>query len=139
MTTTNSALLPLAERGWRQGFGNLFRNENNLRWGRNRWIISALIWLAVLNGFVFLVAYGEADSGSSTPAEIAAECIAIFMTFGTIATAVGVITGVQGAIIREKQLGTSAWVLSKPVSRSALVLSKLLSHSLGYLVVPLLV
>jgi ABC-2 type transport system permease protein len=137
MTTTNSALLPLPERGWQRGFGNLFRNENNLRWGRNRWIISALIWLAVLNGFVFLVAYGEADSGSSTPAEIAAECIAIFLTFGTIATAVGVITGVQGAIIREKQLGTAAWVLSKPVSRSAFVLAKIVSYSLAYLMLPL--
>ena len=138
MTTANNTLQPVLERGWRQGFGNLFRNENNLRWGKNRWILSALIWLAILNGFVFLVAYGEADSGRLTPAEIAAECLAVFMTFGTIATAVGVVTGVQGAIIREKQLGTAAWVLSKPVSRSAFVLAKLLSHSLTYLTLPLI-
>jgi ABC-2 type transport system permease protein len=138
MVTANSTLQPVVERGWRRGFGNLFRNENNLRWGKNRWILSALIWLAILNGFIFLIAYGEADSGRSTPAEIAAECIAIFMTFGTIATAVGVVTGVQGAIIREKQLGTAAWVLSKPVSRSAFVLAKMLSHSLAYLILPLI-
>jgi ABC-2 type transport system permease protein len=139
MTTANNALQPVLERGWRRGFGNLFRNENSLRWGRNRWVLSALIWLALLNGLIFLVSYGEADSGHLTSEKIAAEAIAVFMNFCTIATAVGVITGVQGAIIREKQLGTAAWVLSKPVSRSAFVLSKLLSHSLGYLVVPLLV
>ena len=138
MTTANNTMLPVLERGWRRGFGNLFHNENNLRWGRNRWILPALIWLAILNGFIFLVAYGEADSGRLTPAEIAAEGIAIFMTFGTIATAVGVVTGVQGAIIREKQLGTAAWVLSKPVSRSALVLAKMLSYSIAFLVLPLL-
>jgi ABC-2 type transport system permease protein len=138
MTTANNTLRPVLERGWRRGFTNLFRNENNLRWGRNRWILSAVIWLAILNGFIFLVAYGEADGGRSTPAEIAAEAIAIFMTFGTIATAVGVVTGVQGAIIREKQLGTAAWVLSKPVSRSAFVLAKMLSYFLAYLILPLI-
>lgn len=139
MATANNTLQPVFERGWRRGFGNLFRTENNLRWGKNRWILSALIWLAILNGFIFLVAYGEADSGRLTPAEIAAECLAVFMTFGTIATAVGVVTGVQGAIIREKQLGTAAWVLSKPVSRSAFVLAKLFSHSITFLALPLLV
>jgi ABC-2 type transport system permease protein len=138
MTTASNTLQHVLERGWRRGFGNLFRSENNLRWGRNRWMLSALIWLVILNGFVFLVAYGEADSGRLTPAEIAAESTAIFMTFGTIAAAVGVITGVQGAVIREKQLGTAAWVLSKPVSRSALVLAKMLSYSIAFLLLPLL-
>ena len=138
MTTANNTLQPVLERGWRRGFGNLFRSENSLRWGRNRWVLSALIWLAILNGFIFLIAYGEADSGRLTPAEIAAESIAIFLTFGTIATAVGVVTGVQGAIIREKQLGTAAWVLSKPVSRSAFVLAKILSYSIAFLAMPLL-
>jgi len=138
MTTANNILQPVLERGWRRGFSNLLRNENSLRWGRNRWILSALIWLGILNGFIFLVAYGEAEGGRLTPAEIAAESLAVFMTFGTIATAVGVVTGVQGAIIREKQLGTAAWVLSKPASRSAFVLAKLLSYSLAFLVLPLL-
>jgi ABC-2 type transport system permease protein len=138
MTTTNHILQPVLAQGWRRGFGNLFRNENNLRWGKKRWMLSALIWLAILNGFIFLVAYGEADSGHSTPAEIAAEGVAIFMTFGTIATAVGVVTAVQGTIIHEKQLGTAAWVLSKPVSRHAFVLAKMFSYSLAYLALPLL-
>ena len=138
MTTATNTLVPIAGRSWLRGFGNLFRNENNLRWGRYRWILSVLIWLVILNGFIFLVAYGEADSGKSTPSEIAEEGIAIFMTFGTIATAVGVITAVQGAIIHEKQLGTAAWVLSKPASRNAFVLAKLLSYALAYLLVPLI-
>ena len=138
MATANNALQPVLARGWRRGFSNLFRSENSLRWGKNRWILTALIWLVILNGFVFLVAYGEADGGRLTPAEIAAECLAIFMTFGTIAAAVGVVTGVQGAVIREKQLGTAAWVLSKPASRSAFVLAKMLSYSIAFLAMPLL-
>ena len=73
MATPSNTLQPIIERGWRRGFSNLFRSENGLRWGKNRWIISVLIWLVILNGFVFLVAFSEAESGVSTPAEIAAE------------------------------------------------------------------
>jgi ABC-2 type transport system permease protein len=61
------------------------------------------------------------------------------MNFCASASAVGVITGEQGVIIREKQLGTAAWVLSKPVSRRAFVLAKMMSQALAYLILPLIV
>jgi ABC-type Na+ transport system ATPase subunit NatA len=38
----------------------------------------------------------------------------------------------QGAIVREKQLGTAAWILSKPVSRSAFVLAKFVAYTVGF-------
>ena len=133
MAIANNSLLPVMKRGWRRGFRNLFRNENNLRWGGRRWVTAALTWIAILNGFVLLVALANAQAGSMTPAAIASDCAQVFVSIGAIATAIGVIVGVQGSIVREKQLGTAAWILSKPVSRSAFVLAKLFSHSWSFL------
>jgi ABC-2 type transport system permease protein len=39
---------------------------------------------------------------------------------------------VQSAIVGEKQLGTAAWVMSKPASRSAFILAKTLASAIGY-------
>jgi ABC-2 type transport system permease protein len=41
----------------------------------------------------------------------------------------------QDAIIDEKKSGTAAWVLSKPVSRPAFVLSKLIANSVSALLI----
>jgi len=68
MAITISSLRPVAERGWVRGFGNLLRKENNLHWGGLRWVMPALVWLVILNGFMFLVAYSTADGGGVTPA-----------------------------------------------------------------------
>ena len=46
----------------------------------------------------------------------------------------GVIVLAQSRIIGDKQLGTAAWLLSKPLSRSAYLLSKLLADGVGILV-----
>lgn len=133
MTTANSALHPVVERGWRRGFRNLLRNENDLRWSRRRWLAPALIWIAILNGFVLLVALANAQDSSMSPAAIASDCAQVFVSIGALATAIGVVVGVQGSIVRERQLGTAAWVLSKPVSRRAFILAKLLSHGFTFL------
>jgi ABC-2 type transport system permease protein len=47
---------------------------------------------------------------------------------------VGAVISSQGAIIQEKQMGTAAWILSKPVSRSAFILAKLIAHASAFLV-----
>jgi ABC-2 type transport system permease protein len=52
-----------------------------------------------------------------------------------MALAIGAIVLVQDAIIAERQMGVTEWLLSKPVSRPAYVLSKLLAHGLGVLVI----
>ena len=45
--------------------------------------------------------------------------------------AVGVVVIMQDAIVGEKKEGTAAWVLSKPLTRPAFVISKLISNSIG--------
>jgi ABC-2 type transport system permease protein len=50
-----------------------------------------------------------------------------------ITIAMGVVILGQGALIDEKQSGTAAWVLSKPISRTAFILAKVFSYSIGVL------
>jgi ABC-type transport system involved in multi-copper enzyme maturation permease subunit len=78
----------------------------------------------VLNGLVALAAFSKtAQLGGPGPATGLQAFFAISPLFGPI----GVAVLAQGAIVGEKQSGTAAWVLSKPVSRSAFILAKLLT------------
>jgi ABC-2 type transport system permease protein len=52
---------------------------------------------------------------------------------GAFATDIGIVAVAQVAIVAEKQLGTATWIMSKPASRSAFVLSKLLTTTLSFL------
>jgi ABC-2 type transport system permease protein len=50
-----------------------------------------------------------------------------------------VIIILQDAIVGEKQSGTAAWVLSKPVSRPAFIVSKIIPNAIGVLVTMVLI
>ncbi|HET9906165.1 MAG TPA: ABC transporter permease subunit [Anaerolineales bacterium] len=134
MTTITETLTPRTEHGWRIGLRNLLSNEMNLRWGGRRWIKSALIWLAILNGFTLLVSLADEQNSTS---KILAETIDVFAHVGLLATSIGAVVSTQGVIIREKQLGTAAWVLSKPASRESFILAKWLTYSFSCIVLSL--
>lgn len=123
-----AGLLPVAERGWLGGFGNMLRKELGQWWGTNTWWVQTLIWVLILNGISTIVALTE----SGTPATRMQEVIQTFlpMTVGVIG--MGTVITAQGAIVGEKQLGTVAWVMSKPASRSAFILAKVVAYTLGF-------
>jgi ABC-2 type transport system permease protein len=131
LSTTNQALQAINEHGWRRGFANLLRNENRLWWGTRKWLIHLLLWLVVLNGFILLIGLAEGQEANN-PVPLYDTLIQVFFQIGAFATAIGVVTTAQGAIVREKQLGTAAWILSKPVSRSAFVLAKFVAYAVGF-------
>ncbi len=116
-----------------RGFGNLLQNETRAWWGTRKWLVHVLIWIAVINGAVGLIAWAEGHDGESAT-EVYGEVVQVFFIIGGIAAALGVVSTTQGAIVGEKQLGTAAWIMSKPVSRSAFVLAKLLAHAGAFLV-----
>jgi ABC-2 type transport system permease protein len=126
--TANHALTLVSSRGWLRGFGNLLDNEL-ARWWKTPmgWIVSlvyAALTLFLLNtgGFrnegIFVYRYSDS--------------VALFHT-------VGVLVVMQGVLVGDKKDGTAAWVLSKPATRPALVMSKLVANSLGVLVTIVLV
>jgi ABC-2 type transport system permease protein len=128
---TNQALQGMRESGWRRGFTNLLRNENRMWWGTRKWLIHLLLWLVVLNGLILLVGLTD-ELESNNPVPLYTTLIQVFFGVGAFAATIGIVTTAQGAIVGEKQLGTAAWILSKPVSRSAFVLAKFIAYTLGF-------
>lgn len=124
------------------GFGRLFKKELQSWWGTRRWLVQGLIWTLGLNGLLFVALFilpgVMAAQGESLgdPLEVGGQ---MFFALGMMATAVGVVVLSQGEVIDERQSGTAAWILAKPVSRSAFLLAKLLAHGLSMLVLMVLV
>jgi ABC-2 type transport system permease protein len=52
---------------------------------------------------------------------------------------IGIVITLQGAIVGEKQLGTAAWVMSKPASRAAFILAKVIHYALGFGITAILI
>ena len=121
-------LQPIAANGWRGGFNNLLRKELGQWWKTRTWWVQILIWVLILNGVSTIVALTEALA----PAELLQEVVQTFLPLGIGTVGMGTVIVVQGAIVGEKQLGTAAWVMSKPASRAAFVLTKALSYTIGF-------
>jgi len=142
---SNNEFEAVRNQGQLQGFGNLMHKENRLWWRTSRWWVQTLIWLAISNGILLMVIgvapkmenppgqNSNAQSGETQqPLDILG--LTVFLKIAGIATAIGVAVLAQDTLIGEKQSGTAAWVLSKPVSRSALILSKVIANSTGILI-----
>jgi ABC-2 type transport system permease protein len=127
-------LLPVSERGWLGGFGNMLRKEMGQWWGTKLWWIQTLIWVLIINGITTIVMMSEPLLAN----EIYQEVIQTFLPILTV-VAFGAIATVQGAIVGEVELGTAAWVISKPASRSAFILAKAIAYSFGFLVTGILI
>jgi ABC-2 type transport system permease protein len=128
-------LLPVSERAWLGGFGNMLRKELGQWWGTRTWWIQTLIWVLILNGITTIVMLTE----SKPPGEMLQEVLQTFLPLNAMAVGIGVITTVQGAIVGEKQLGTAAWVMSKPASRSAFILAKAVAYAIGFWITAILI
>jgi ABC-type transport system involved in multi-copper enzyme maturation permease subunit len=76
----------------------------------------------------------SAQAPQSLGMDLAAFALQLVFQIGLLALGIGAIVLVQDAIISERQLGVTEWLLSKPVSRPAYFLSKLLANGLGVLV-----
>jgi len=147
---SNSEFQAVGNKGRLRGFTNLFKNENHLWWRTSRWWVQSLIWLAIVNGILFMVIglaprmenppgqEGKAAQASGQTGEPQQSLdllgLTVFLKMAGIAIAIGVVVLAQDTLIGERQAGTAAWILSKPASRSAFILSKVLSHSFGILI-----
>lgn len=133
-------LRPLQDVGWKMGLRNLLSKEMGSWWMTTRWLKQSILWTVVLNGFMALVVWVMPRIAPDQMGDdLVLEGLRVFMQIGGLVTALGAIISVQGAILDEKLSGTAAWILSKPVSRSAYVVSKILANSLGVLVTAVIV
>ena len=139
---TNTELQRVGLSGWRTGLPSLLNKENRAWWGSRRWLTQSILWTVVVNGFValmvfLLLPFGQSKSEGLAPGSMDSLTTAaqMLVQIALMALATGAIVLAQDAIIAERQMGVTEWLLSKPVSRSAYLLSKLLAHGLGVLVI----
>ena len=118
------------------GFRPLFAKENRKWWGTGRWWTQLLLWLVALNGLLAVMLFilptlTTPDGEPVMPESPISGGTQIFFGIGALALASAAPVLMQDEIIGERQSGTADWVLSKPVARSAFILSKAAAHALN--------
>ena len=94
------------------------------RWKKSyNWLKSSLVWLALFNGLMYMgLVYTPGLTGVAP--DVASALIMLYQMLSGICP-VGAIIIVHNSLISEKENGTAAWVLSAPVSRASMIISKL--------------
>ena len=134
---SNSVFQPVVEHGWRVGFANLIRKENRDWWGTLSWLRQAIIWTVILIGILaaVLLSPTENEAALLLAGGRAVMGLTVFFAVGGSALPIGTLIMGQGEMLDEKRLGTAAWILSKPVSRIAFILAKLVANAIGILLI----
>ena len=125
--------------GFRMGLMNLLRKENGEWWRTNRWWIQAVVWSVIIVGLtastlIGLPRFAELNGKSLETKDLILNSVQTLFGIATLGTALGIIILTQGEIVSEKQSGTAGWILSKPASRTAFYLSKLLSNGFAMVI-----
>jgi ABC-2 type transport system permease protein len=113
---------PVKDRGWLSGLRPLLRKEAHAFWGTRACWVQLGAWTLLIQGLL-LNSLARAHYGAP-----GTEFVSVGMGF---IGAAGMIVITHNAIVGEKQSGTAAWILSKPVARSAFILAKLLGAATG--------
>jgi len=139
MSTTggNVQFQMVEERGWRRGLGNLMQGELSNWFKSSRWWKHLILWLVIIN--VFMVIFVYAVSEAAATGDEGPDLLMMYGIFGGMFVALAAMIIVQGTFVGEKRSGTAAWVLSKPVTRTAFVVSRLVGNTIGVLVTAVLV
>lgn len=134
-----TTMIPTRTAGWRSGFANLLRKEAGEWWRTRRWLVQGLLWLVIVDGLAGLLLFVVPAVQNALPDPQAAALdaqeggLAALFQLGMTALAIGVIVLAQDAITGERQSGITAWILSKPASRSAYFLAKLVAYGAAVL------
>jgi len=136
-TTTSSQFQFVNEIGWRRGLGNLLQGEYSSWFKSSRWWKHLLMWFSIINVWMGIMIYAAVDAakdgGDGPP------ILFMYGLFGGMFVAFGVMIVMQRVLVGEKNSGTAAWVLSKPVTRTAFVVSRLVVNSIAILLTSVIV
>jgi ABC-2 type transport system permease protein len=125
------------EEGWRRGLGNLLQGEYSAWFKSSRWWKHLLMWFSIINVMMVIMIVASAKAaqeGNGGP-----PVLFMYGIFGGMFVAFGVMIVMQRVLIKEKQSGTAAWVLSKPVTRTAFVVSRLVVNTIAILLTSVIV
>ena len=107
------------------GLGGLLRGELS-RWLGWRILLHTAVWTLLVTGTLWYVTTNVANA-SWRGFDLLIHIWWMVLPLGSIAIA-------QNALIEERQAGTLSWIVSKPVSRPAFILSKIVADSVGIIV-----
>ena len=130
-------LQSVKEKGWKRGLGNLLQGEYSAWLKSSRWWKHLILWFTIINVMMIIMVIAsaqEAKKGNEGP-----PILLMYGVFGGMFVAIGVMVIMQQVLVREKRSGTAAWVLSKPVTRTAFVLSRLTVNSIAILLTAVIV
>ncbi len=137
----------------------MLRKENDRWWGRKPLAMQLAIWGIIINALVatalFIIPY-VTDEGLKqqiahelyhhgifkgdliyTPVTISNMGLSMFFLLSSMAMYIGAVILAHDSILKEREMGTAAWLLSKPLSRKAFVLAKVLANCFGMMVIVL--
>lgn len=126
------------KRTWNLGLANMLRKELGVWWGTRKWIVQSLAWTLVITGSVTFVLYVFTTLPVSVKPDMlncygmGAAALQVFFNVSGFACVMGVIISAHDLIINERLTGTAEWVFSKPLSRKAFVISKLIAGCIGF-------
>jgi ABC-2 type transport system permease protein len=123
----NQAFVLVDEQGWRRGLNNLLRVGFQRWWKTRLWWSMSVMWVGIINFILAGVVFSSSGAGIM-------EISDLFGIFSGLFTMIAVIIIMQDAIVGERDAGTAAWVLSKPVSRQAFILAKIIPNAFGFLI-----
>ncbi len=130
-------LQSVKEKGWRRGLGNLLQGEYSAWFKSSRWWKHLILWFTIINVMMMIMVIAsaqEAKKGNEGP-----PLLLMYGVFGGMFVAIGVMIIMQQVLVREKGSGTAAWVLSKPVTRTAFVVSRVTVNSIAILLTAVIV
>jgi len=155
----NTPLTSSTNYGWTAGFTNMLRKELGRWWNWKSLATQLVVWMLLINGMVGLVVFvvpHVTDEGlrqqiaheltqhgivngpvtfDFTSADISMMGMSMFFQISAIVMFIGAIILTHDSILKERETGTAAWLLSKPLSRKALVISKILANNISVMLI----
>lgn len=149
-------LKSIESQGWSAGLRNMLKKENAKWWNWKSLAIQLIIWTAIINSMVAMAVFiipqmsipadvrdqvnasGDAEAVQAldfSPAGILMLGLSMFFQISGMALLIGGVIIAHDSILKERESGTAAWLLSKPISRKAFVLSKLVANVSGLLLI----
>ena len=124
-------------KGWRRGLGNLLQGEYSAWFKSSRWWKHLILWFSIINLMMVIMIIASAKAAKA--GEDGPPVLFMYGIFGGMFVAFGVMIIMQRVLVAEKNSGTATWVLSKPVTRTAFVVSRLLVNSIAILLTSVIV
>jgi ABC-2 type transport system permease protein len=142
--------------GWTAGLRNMLHKENAKWWNWKAVAAQLLIWTVIVNSMVAMAVFilpqtpipsnvkdqvnasGDPDAAAAfdfSPAGILNLGLSMFFQIMGVSLLIGGVIIAHDAILKERESGTAAWLLSKPISRKSFVLSKLMANIAGLLII----